>query len=205
MQQDLPQSCLLLALLLVLPIFQGIKNWRENRLRQRTADAYGWRYWNRGWNRVLLRPSYEIAGTTPEGVVWELRRVQRKRQLYFVWSSLQRLLPYGALIIRPRQAGARASNRMKEGAHQVEVGSERWQSEYVMWTTHTMLAQKYFNQEVELAMTDWPQWPAPGSLEEIIWDRERLVIRVRQHNDWFALNQIVVLGTALVDNAVQRR
>lgn len=203
MQPDATSSICCFLLTLAIPLYQGIRNWRENKLRQQTADAHGWRYRNRGWNRMFASPSYEIAGTTAGGIVWELRRVRKKRQLYLLWRSQERLLPYGMLVIRPRHA--KNGGNLPVSFRQVDAGSHRWQSEYVFWTTHNMLSVKYFNREVELAMADWPQWPAPGSLENIIWTRDQLSILVRQHNDWFALNQIVVLGTALVDNAVQQR
>lgn len=204
MQLDpISTNCLCSLFVLAIPLYQGFRNWQENKLRQQTAEAHGWRYRNRGWNRMFAGPSYEIAGTTPRGIVWELKRVRKKRQLYFLWRSQHRLLPYGVLVILPRHE--KQAKDLPVNFRHLDVGSARWQSEYVLWTTHSVLSEKYFNREVELAMADWPPWPAPGSLESIIWNRDQLSILVRQHNDWFALKQIIVLGTALVDNAVQQR
>lgn len=204
MQLDAIQAIGLLALVTIIPLLQGIKNWRENRWRRHMADAHGWRHSNRGW-KSLLGPDYTVAGTTPAGIVWEVRRIQQQRHWFLLWSSRHRLLPYGKMCIRPRQGDKWADWAKREKIHRVTVGSPRWQNQYVLWATHDMLGQRYFNQEAELAMMRWPHWPSPGALEDITWNPDWVVIRVRHHKDWSVLNRIVVLGTALVDNAVLLR
>lgn len=201
-QLDTIQILGLIALVTIIPIYQGFRNWRENGLRRQAATANGWRYTDRGW-RSLFRPGYAMAGTTPNGTVWELGRVQQGRTYYFLWSSRTARLPYGTLVILPRSITVLPEHARRLNLRTMSVGSDQWRSAYKLLATHDVLGQRFFNREIDLALLDWPRWPEPGSLEEVVWKRDGLTIRIRQKNDWSTLNRVIVLGTALVENAEQ--
>jgi hypothetical protein len=204
MQNDAMQSFCFAAMTLVIPVYLGFRNWRENKARQQMAQANGWRYSRRGWKGVF-EPVYSIAGTTPGGIVWELTRVQRNRQWFFLWSARKPLLPYGILMIRPREAAVWPEVDLQHNLRQVTIGDEAWQKGYVLLATHEVLGERFFNREAELLFMNWPSWPAPAALEGLVWTREQLSIWVRHHNDWLSLDRIVNVGTTLVENAVQKR
>ena len=202
-QLDAVQIAGLLALVVILPIYQGYRNWREHRFRKMMADARGWRYTSQGW-KVLIGSTYSMAGTTTSGIVWEVKQIKRTQQWTFAWSSRNRLLPYGMLAIYPRHATIGLQRNGQKNLRSLVVGSNMWQAEYVFMTTHDILAERCFSREVELALLNWPRWPAPGCLENVIWNRDELKISGRYHNDWLTLDRIVILGTALVENAAHQ-
>ena len=190
----------LLALVTIIPIYQGLRNWRENGLRRQAAMANGWRFTERGW-RSLLRSTYSMAGTTPNGTVWEFSRVQKGRQYYFVWFSRNARLPYGTLVILPKGVAVLPEDSGRLNLRTMTVGGDAWRAAYKLLATHDMLGQRYFGREIELALSDWPRWPEPGAMEEVVWRRDGLSIRVRHKNDWLTLDRTILLGTALVENA----
>ncbi len=190
----------LLALVLVIPIYQGVRNWREVRTRQQMAATRGWRYSEQGW-KALFKSTYSMAGTTPNGTVWILKRVQRNKRWEFIWSSPNKLLPYGKLLILPREVMITSGYTAQANLRQTSYGSKEWQAEYALLTTHDALGKRFFNKEIELALLNWPRWPALGSLEKVDWSVGELVICGRHQKDWLALDRIVVLGTALIENA----
>jgi hypothetical protein len=202
-QLDALQILGLLTLVMIIPTYQGIRNWRENGLRRQAAMANGWRFTDRGW-RSLFRSTYSMAGTAPNGAVWEFGRVQKGRQYYFVWSSRNVHLPYGTLVILPRGVAVLPAHTKRLSLRSMAVGSDEWRVAYKLLATHDLLGQRYFSREIELALLEWPRWPEPGAMEEIVWRRDGLFIRVRHKNDWMTINRIVVLGTTLVENAGQR-
>jgi hypothetical protein len=194
----------LLALVLIIPVYQGYRNWRAHQARQRMAVARQWRYSSRGW-RANFKSTFSMAGSTPSGVIWQLKRVDSDRRLWLVWTAPTRLLPYGTLVILPRHVDRLPAHLDKANLRQMEVGSQQWQMTYELLTTHDLLGQRFFNREIELALLDWPVWPASGALHDIVWQRHQLRIRCRLHTDPLCLEKIVILGTMLIENGVQWR
>lgn len=192
---------ILAGLLIAVSVYGGISGWRTHQeRRQKTADR-GWRYTNT-YVQSLFRSAYIIAGTSPNGIVWELQRNQRKGMLFFVWTTTFAPLPYGTIRILPRRMSALRQDpslmRLTIWQH------ERWQNpalaDYVLYTSHQQLGERFLTADVALALSYWPEWPLPGSLEEVTWSHDALEIRVRYLGDWITADRLVALGLALVGN-----
>ncbi len=190
---------ILISLLLGISLYFTVSGWHIHRQRQRATADRGWRYSN-SLIHSLLRSAYIIAGTTPNGIVWELRRSQRKSKLLFVWTTSAAPLPYGLIRILPRRASVSHQNHPL--MHLTVWQQEQWQqpalAEYVMLTSHQRLGERFLTPEVALALSHWPEWPLPGALEAVNWSRERLEIEVRYVGDWATADRLVALGAALV-------
>ncbi len=190
----------LIILVTVIPAYRGWNCWQEHKSRRQAVESNGWRYSDRGW-RMFFSSTYSLAGTTPHGVVWHFRRIQKGQQWLFLWSANNSLLPYGTFRIQPRKAAALLQEDAYQHLRHVAAGSPGWRESYSLTVTHNVLGDRFFSAEVEDALSDWPNWPDLGALEEVIWTKKELVVRARYKNDWPTVNRVVFLGTALVENA----
>lgn len=197
---------ILATLLIAFSLYWGVSGWQlHQQRRQKTADR-GWRYANSLWHS-LLRSAYVIAGTTPNGIVWELRRSQKKGVLFFVWTATAAPLPYGLIYILSRRTAPLPTEQPRR--HLAIWQHERWQNpalvDYVVLTSHQQLGERFLTTEAAVALSYWPEWPLPGALEEIMWNDAGLEIRARYLGDWITADRLVALGTALVSNMAARR
>jgi hypothetical protein len=155
---------ILASLLIAFTLYWGVSGWQlHQQRRQKTADR-GWRYTNT-LRQSLFRSAYIVAGTTANGIVWELRRSQKKEALLFNWTTTSALLPYGVIYILPRRVSAPTQTqpllRLTIWQH------ERWQNpalaDYVVLTSHQQLGERFLTSEAALALSHWPEWPLPGA------------------------------------------
>ena len=190
---------ILMSLLLGMSLYFTIFSWRTHKQRQRATADRGWRYTN-SLIHSLFRSTYIIAGTTPNGIVWELQRSQKKGKLFFNWTTSAAPLPYGLIRILPRRASV--SHQSHPLLRLTSWQHEQWQqpalAEYVVLTSHQRLGERFLTPEVALALSHWPEWPLPGALESVNWSRERLEVEVRYVGDWATADRLVALGAALV-------
>lgn len=185
----------LFFVLLVLLLFATIGgsiwlNYTHNRRWYQEATKRGWFYTQALWRRR----KYHLAGTTANGVVWELSRIERDEHFYYRWLTHSRPLPFGSLTILPR-AKVTVSG---QPSRSIAVGSAAWQARFAVFASHDQLAVRTVVPEVELELTDWPLWPELGSLERVVWNQHRLEIYGRFQRDWITLDRLVALGEALV-------
>jgi hypothetical protein len=202
LELELLQIIGLLVLVTVIPLYRGWQFWLLHKSRRAVAEAEGWRYSDQGW-RIFFSSTYSLAGTTGSGLVWHFRRDQKGRRWLFDWSSQNNLLPYGVLHMLPQEAGKRRQQKRSPHLRAVAVGSQAWQEQYKFIATHAILSERVFSEEADRVMLEYPSWPAPGALEEIVWNQKELFIRVRYKNDWPTVRRIVRLGTVLVENAAR--
>ena len=200
MQSNIPLA-ILASLLVVFSIYWIISGWQiRQRRRQKTAER-GWRY-SQTLLQACFRSTYIMAGTTPNHIVWELRRSQKKGILLFIWTTTFAPLPYGLICILPRRASV--VHQQKPMLRLSIWQHERWQNpalaDYVVLTSHQQLGERFLTTEVALALSHWPEWPLPGALEEVKWSHDGLEIQARYGEDWVTADRLVALGTALVGN-----
>lgn len=192
---------ILVGLVITISFYLGFSNWQRHQRWQRATADRGWRY-TKSLLRSLLRPTYIIAGQTPNRGVWEMRRVSRRGLLFFIWTTTEARLPYGLLRILPRRAAV--IWKSQPITHLTIWQNKRWQepvvSEYVVLTSHKQLGERFLTQEAALALSHWPEWPLPGALEEVTWSHDGLEIQARYFDDWTTADRIVALGTALASS-----
>ena len=187
-------------------MYFGVSRWRTHQRRQQATADRGWRYTNT-LIKSLFGSVYVIAGTTPNGIVWELQRSQKRGKVLFIWKTSSAPLPYGLLRILPRHASAPSQDhpvmRLTIWQH------KQWQTsalaDYVVLTSHQQLGERFLTPEVALTLSHWPEWPLPGALEAINWSHDMLEIRVRYLGDWVTADRLVALGTALVSSLTSAR
>jgi hypothetical protein len=116
-------------------------------------------------------------------------------------------LPYGLLRILPRRASV--TQHTHPELRLVIWHTDRWQhpalADYIILTSHQHLGELSLSPEVALALSHWPEWPLPGSLEEINWSHDGLTIQVRYFDDWTTADRLVGLGATLVSNLQAHR
>ena len=193
---------ILVSLLVGTSIYLAVSSWKTHQQRRQKTAERGWRYTNT-LLQSLRHTSYTIAGTTPNGIIWEMQRNQKKDKLLFTWITESAPLPYGLIHVLPRQASVSQQGHLP--TIQLLIWQhERWQnpalSDYVIFTSHQQLGERFLTSEVALALSHWPGWPFPGALEEIKWSQKSLEIQVRYLGDWTTADRLVALGTALVSN-----
>ena len=186
-----------LTLVLLVPLYRTVISWRNHIRRRQSATAMGWRLSPFNF-QTLWQANYMIAGTTINGIVWELTRIKQGNLFYFFWSTDDVPLPYGMLQVLPRQMAV--TKTVSPIVREVSYGSREWQAHYVVLTSHRQLVKRYMSTEMELSLLHWPTWPTPGALEKIIWHQDGLTIYGRYQDDWATLNRIALLGIALVEN-----
>lgn len=194
----------LIGLFLIISVYQAFRNWQDHQVRRQMAAAHHWRYSGRGW-RMIFRTAYTISGSTPSGVIWQLKRVTSERRLWLTWTAYTKLLPYGQLVIRPRQSDDPFPGVDRRHLRPMNAGGHQWQGAFTMLATHDVLGQRFFDQEIEMILLDWLSWPAAGSIQEIVWQRGQLGIRCRYHPDPRHLERIAALGTTLIENVARQR
>lgn len=157
---------------------------------RRAAEQRGWRFQQRRWGRW----HYRLAGTTVQGAVWEMYRVQQGGVFLFRWRTFDKRLPYGKLLLLPQGAEVQP-----EGMQRVLLGDGVWQTRFVLLATHQLLGERYVTGAVRQVLAAWPLWPQPGALESVVWDAGGLVINGRFHDNWETIDRMVALGTALLE------
>ncbi|MEM7117431.1 MAG: hypothetical protein AAF614_33675 [Chloroflexota bacterium] len=172
-------------------------NYKHIRQWQAAAQTRGWRYRQSIWQRR----NYGLAGSTAEGVIWELERVQRNGYYLYRWRTFSCLLPFGSLVILPRAQVATTGERGRT----VAIGSDEWQARFVVYTSHDQLAEWIISPEVEKAIRAWPIWPEMGAVERIVWNQNRLEIYGRFQRDWVTLDRMVTFGETLVASLIAAR
>ena len=179
--------------------YTAVNNWRIHQEWQREATQRGWRYTTVRWKQFFSKPSYRIAGTTTNGIVWELHRPMDKGQLRISWHTHKAHLPYGTLTIFPEGSKRPLSNNLvplKQKTMSAKLPT--WPGNYLIFTSHTQLATRSFSESVANLLQQYPEWPQNGSLEKLIWRPNSLSIVCLYQNGWTTIDRMVTLGTTLV-------
>lgn len=191
---------LLIMLLLLVQAVIGFASQQHYAAWLAEARKRGWRFQPQPWWRRWRR-QYRLAGTTPQGAVWELRRVQRSGVFLFRWVTYDKPLPYGSLLLLP-QARALAEPKQRD-LQPVQLEDVSWQARFLLLATHQRLGERYVGVAVRHFLHMWPLWPQVGALEDVQWNQTRLLINGRFDRNWETIDRIVALGTALVEEAVE--
>ena len=177
--------------------YAAYRQWWTHGQRRVAAEANGWRYQPKGWQSWVIN-EYSIVGSTPNGIIWELKRVRNGDNFYFSWKTENAKFAHGFLQIRPRLSVQHANLADDLIKHQVQnLGSEKWRGTYVVFTTHQFSVPKYMTPELQEAMLCWPEWSEPGALEFVHWQGHVLEINGRYQDDWQNIERLVALGTLL--------
>ena len=194
----------LLSLAVVLTFYVASMSWRAHLTRQEGAAARGWRYRN-SLIKSLFKSVFVMAGTSPSGVVWEVRQVRQNGRYYFHWSTHYAGLPYGLIRIIPSRAAI--AQQAKPHIQLTTWHNDTWNNlalnGIAILTSHQQLGERFLTKEIALALMHWPEWPLSGALEEVLWIRESLDIRVRSFSDWATLDRTVALGVAFAESLIQ--
>lgn len=188
-------SIFLMAILSL--VYFGYQQRDKHQRRFLVAQAQGWRYSPRGW-RMFVRGDYYLVGSTPTGIIWELRCVRVGPQLLWCWNTSSVSFKQGFLQIWSRKSLFEAPlppNLLKHEA--TNIGSEAWQDVFLLLTTHQFKAKTYITPQLEGMMLAWPYWPQPGSFKMLSWVGGSLQIYGRYQDSWEATERIVALGTTL--------
>ncbi|MCP4421536.1 MAG: hypothetical protein GY805_33410, partial [Chloroflexi bacterium] len=147
----------------------AVNNWRTHQEWRREATQRGWRYTTVGWKQ-FSKPSYRIAGTTANGIVWELHRSMDKGKLRYSWQTDDAALPYGTLMILP-EGGKRplSKNLIPFKQKAASANPPPWPNKYTIYTTHNQLALRLVAEPVTNLLHQFPAYPQNGSLEKLIW------------------------------------
>lgn len=190
---------LILAALLAVPAWMSLRNWRRHVGRRRWAETQGWRYAPRGLRVFWQRHCY-LAGATPDGAAWELKPIRRYQQVFYRWQTAAAPLPYGILLILPAHPGSpkHLLNLAKPGVRPYTVDDPRWQERFRLLVTHHQLGERYFTSDLAADLLAWPDWPAAGALEEVVWDKGGVIIVARNDTEWAMFARMVQLGTMLI-------
>jgi hypothetical protein len=187
-------------------LYLGASSWQAHQHRQQATAVRGWRYRSNPL-KLMFQGGYIIAGTVSSGAIWEMRRIKDKGFLFFYWATTDARLPYGLLRILPRRASV--TQHTHPELRLVIWHTDRWQhpalADYIILTSHQHLGELSLSPEVALALSHWPEWPLPGSLEEINWSHDGLTIQVRYFDDWTTADRLVGLGATLVSNLQAHR
>ena len=178
---------------LVSVIYFAYQQWDRHKQRSLAAKANGWRYSPRGWRRCVS-PHYYLVGSTKSGIIWEMRRVEEGSQLQWCWQTASATLEHGFLQIWPRSLFEQESLPQDLIKHQaINIGSKKWQDEFVLLTTHQFLMKSYLTPELEDAMLA----TSDKALVKVRWERDLLQINGRYYDDWSLIERIVEMGTLL--------
>ncbi|GAB4273356.1 MAG: hypothetical protein Kow0080_20860 [Candidatus Promineifilaceae bacterium] len=180
--------------------YLGWRNWTRHKQQRILAEKRGWHYAVTGLP-ALWRRKLTITGTTPTGVHWQLKQLRRYQQAFFEWRTQDVTLPYGTLVLKPAHPAAPKRLLSNQTLRPYPVPSELWNSEFVLLVSHNSLGQRYFTAQTEYAMRKWPRWPTPGSLEEVIWNKNGLTVLGRSAAGWELLERLVTLGTIMAEQA----
>jgi hypothetical protein len=202
MKELLPTLLLILSLSgsIMAAAYLSWRNWNRHKQQRVLAEKRGWQY-AVGGIRALWQRKLTITGTTPTGVRWQLKQLRRYQQAFFEWHTKDVTLPYGTLVLKPAHPAAPKRWLSNQALRPYPIPSELWNSEFVLLVTHNSLGQRYFTTQTERAMRKWPRWPAPGSLEEVIWNKQGLTVLGRSAAGWELLERLVTLGTIMADQA----
>ncbi|VAW42742.1 hypothetical protein MNBD_CHLOROFLEXI01-3216 [hydrothermal vent metagenome] len=196
----------LFLIVVVIAGFTAVSNWRTHQEWRREATQRGWRYTTVRWKQ-FAKPSYRIAGTTANGIVWELHRSMHKGQLRFSWQTNDAHLPYGTLAMFPmgskqlapvKTEGPLYNNLEPLKQKAMPAKPPTWPDKYLIFASHNQLAAHLLLESVANVLNQYPDWPQNGSLEKLTWNPNRLFIVCLYKNEWTALDKLVALGTALV-------
>ncbi len=175
--------------------------WQNHRSRRLGAAWRGWRYQNT-FLKSMSQAAYVMAGTTPQGVVWELQRVRQNGRNLFIWSAAPAKLPYGTVQILPQQANTSFESDLP--LRLMSWNNPDWAkmpfANILIRVSHQQLAERFLIEEVLLSLNYWPEWPLAGSLDGIFWNQNQLEIRVHYSGDWATADRTVALGTTLADH-----
>ena len=123
-----------------------------------------------------------------------MRRVEEGSQLQWRWQTANAILEHGFLQIWPRSLFEQESLPQDLIKHQaINIGSKKWQNQFVLLTTHQFLMKSYLTPELEdamLALSD-------KALVKVRWERDLLQINGRYYDDWSLIERIVEMGTLL--------
>ena len=193
MQQVANLLPLLILITLIIASLWGGWNWRTHHERQHAAEKRNWRY-QPGFVAAVLGRPFRVAGSTPSGAIWEMEPRKNNGRFTFHWHSKEAHLPYGKLIILPRDMAATTS--LPE-MHAHEVGSRHWQARFVTFVTHDQLAENFITTTLENDLKSWPDWPQPGALLKISITSTDLTIIAHQQSGWLGRDRLAALGDAL--------
>jgi len=194
----------LFALLLILPVYRGGRNWRRQQQRYREALARGWRCTPASLFS-LFRSRYVVAGQTASGVVWEMRRVAIGGQHFWEWWSPEVGLPYGRLLLLPRRAGSLPVRTSKIVVRARPQGAFPWDNKFVLLVSHDALTAHCGGAAVAQRLQQFADWPASGALALVDWQAAGLRLRCRFHDSWPTLDKLSALGEALLGSHEPRR
>jgi hypothetical protein len=196
----------LLGLAVVIASYAVAVSWRVHLVRQQGAATRQWRY-RSSLIKSLFKSVFVMAGTSPSGVVWEVRQVRRNGRSYLHWSTHHSRLPYGLIRITPRRAAI-----AQVGEPHIRLTTwhnETWSNpslvDYAILTSHQQLGDRFLTQEIALTLMHWPEWPLPGALEEVLWSRDHLDVQVRYFSDWATLDRTVALGVSFAESLTHHR
>ncbi len=182
---------------LILPLVMGIRNYRHHQAISREARQRRWRMVTSGW-RTLFRPSFRLAGLTPGGVVWEMQRRWENGRMFLLWRSPTRSLPFGTLVVH--QAESKLPAEMTADLlRPLVVDHPGWPATYRAAATHAHLGHFLADSTVVDLLGQFGPSPPNSPLEQIVWERESLVIICPFAESWPLFEAVVVLGGRLID------
>ncbi len=189
----------LILLVLVTAVYTVSHNWRIHQKRSEEAKSRDWRYTALGW-RQILKPHFQLAGTTTTGEIWEMNRRWQNGQLLLVWQTYSARLPYGIVKISSRLSKSeRDPSQFSIKLHLIQPPTKDWPDTYQIFTSHDQLAKPFIEPVVVKTLCQFSLWPEKGSLQKLVWHRDSLLIVCRFENGWEVLDRIVTLGTALME------
>ena len=184
-----------LAIVVSGPVILVIMNGRFHGQQRQLAAQQGWEYQPAG-PLAGLRQTFKVSGTTAQDMAWTLTHDSSRQ--FIIWQSQAKTLPYGKLMVMPRFSQDTDQLLKQHQLRPVNFGSPEWRERYSLLNTHDQLTEKYFNDDVELTLLNWPERELPGGLMILIWDDQHLEIKARFDRDWNSFDRLISLGTTLL-------
>ena len=189
---------MLLVLLIVavtITITILVTNRQRARQAAKMAAARGWRYTIPGWQE-FFKPRFQVVGTTPDGAVWEIRRLWANRQLHYQWQAFSVPLPYGSVEILPAKNGVLPVGKPLTMTA-TSAPTEDWPAVYQLFTSHNRLALLFADEKLVTLLRQLPAPPQRGSLVRLTWKGRTLRIVCFYAEGWEVLERMVALGETL--------
>jgi hypothetical protein len=167
----------------------GVQQWRWHNERRKQAYQLGWWYGSGNWWLGFWSKQFSIAGTSDDGMVWNLYRRKLNKHLYLVWQTQDAGLPYGVIKVVTQLDQTTLTPRSLRVTEQVHGFTEP----YLVLATHERLVTRYLVGK----MPAFNPYPTAGSLATITWNQEILELSVRYDPHWHTIAQTVSLGETL--------
>jgi len=214
--------CVIVAIQIIL-----WRSWRRNQHHrearhaylQKIAQRYAWQYHRYPTHTV----KYQFSGKTPEGMVWALEAIQRKkRSPSTYWLTRHLKLKQGIVMIGPRpkrlpalldfnndfiqkalqaSLGAELAQTLI-GAKEVDVGSPDLRKHYLIIAQDIEIAQRILSEAVETQLLGWIQDDPPRQLlPSLVLTIQKLEVRVNTLLDEQPekMHRMVTLGLAAAE------